>query len=121
MNRASSLRTLRYFRHGEERSLKREDEVKRPLCLLQFRILFYLRVGHAMVIGYILFTSSCQSFTVSSLHPGLLRTRHNGSYFNYLHLLPRIVASLKAGQRDHVFSQEAQFLTGVTKLIPAHI
>ena len=40
---------------------------------------------------------------------------------DYFHLLPRIVTSIQVGKSDHVFSHNAQFLSGVIQLVPAHV
>ena len=37
------------------------------------------------------------------------------------HLLPGIIPCVQVSKRDHVLSQYAKFLSGVPKMIPAHI
>ena len=39
----------------------------------------------------------------------------------YTHLLPRVVTRVQMSECDHVFSRDAQLLSGVTQLVPAHV
>ena len=39
----------------------------------------------------------------------------------YIHLLPGVVTRVQMSECDHVFPGDAQLLSGVTQLVPAHV
>ena len=39
----------------------------------------------------------------------------------YIYLLPGVVTRVQMSECDHVFSRDAQLLSGVTQLVPAHV